>query len=208
MLRSRLTGQEQLANTGKPAPLVGSWPRASNGCTYMSFSDTNYPGPGGIFDVEINDLPNSRHIFLHPGLSNHNTYGVMVPPDGHFRTFSLQKNAAMLQQLQSSILQKPDRTRPDGQVHLTPLGTKQQDGITLFGQKSEVTSNSGDKRTEEMWHSDLGIVVISKTVWSSEDKESVVTVTDIHRTEPDPKLFEIPEGYQETSVAPAQLKSR
>jgi len=167
--------------------------RASNGSTYMTFSDSHFPGPGGIYRIEIDDLPNNRHITLHPGRSSNSYY---LGPLGNARTFTLQSNARMLQQLQDSYLQRPDRTKPDGQAHETALGVKQQEGLTLFGHRSEFTSTKGETRTDEMWDSDLGVVVTLKDVVPAEAKESVFSVTDIRRVEPDQKLFEIPEGYR------------
>jgi hypothetical protein len=108
---------------------------------------------------------------------------------------SVQRNHDMLQQMQDSYIERPNRPKPDGQAVETALGIKQQDGITFFGHKSEFTSTSGNKRTDEMWDSDFGIVVSLKSIWPQEGKELSRTVIDILRQEPDPKLFEIPAEY-------------
>jgi hypothetical protein len=108
---------------------------------HMSFSKPAFPGPGGTFRTEIDDLTNNRHITLYPGNFTHDA--ITAPPGGHLRTRSLQKNAEMLLQLQDSFAQRPDRSKPDGQSHVVPLGTNQQAGMMLFGHKSEFTSAKG-----------------------------------------------------------------
>ena len=175
--------------------------RASDGSTYMSFSDNFFPGPGHVFRIEIDDQKNNRHLTLHPGFST-STYSTRTPANGHSRLFSIQQSAEMLTQIQDSYAQRPDRPKSDGQSHITALGTRNQDGMTLFGHKSEFTSTTGEKRIEEIWDSEFGIVVASKITWPTEDKEAITTVSDIHRIEPDPTLFQIPEGYRNPSVTP------
>jgi hypothetical protein len=179
---------------GESGTTSGFMARTSDGSTYMSFASPGYPAPGGTFRIEIDDLKKHRHITLYPGPTNH--YAATELTNGQDRIFSVQRYAQMLQQLQDSYLQRPDRPKPDGQSHVAPLGAKQQDGVTLYGHKSEFTSNKGEKRTQELWDSDLGIVVSTKAVWPSEDKETEMTVTDIRRVEPDPILFQIPQGYR------------
>jgi hypothetical protein len=177
-------------NNGKTITKTGIMARASNGSVYLSFASE-----GRAYRIEIQDVPNNRSITLYPSPPNY-TYHLLPFPGGHFRPISVQKNGEMLAELQESYLQRPNRARPDGQAVETSLGVKQQDGMTLFGHRSEFTSNTGNKRTEELWSSDLGIVVSLKTVWPSEGKDSETTVTDIRRREPDPKLFQIPEEYR------------
>jgi hypothetical protein len=182
------------STNGKTNTTSGIMARASDGSTYTSFSDPNYPTPDHVVSIEIDDLKNNRHIGLHPG-SNGRPF---IQPR-HYRTFSVQKNAEMMQQLQASFVERPDRAEADGQVHITSLGAKQQDGMTLFGHKSEFTSNKGDKRIQEIWWSDLGIAVTTQTIWPAENREYTVMVTDIQRTEPDPALFQIPENSRPPS---------
>jgi hypothetical protein len=177
-------------NNGKTITKTGIMARASNGSVYLSFA-----AAGRTYRIEIQDVPNNRSITLYSSPPNY-MYHLSPFPGGHFRPTSVQKNGEMLAELQESYLQRPNRAKPDGQSVETSLGVKQQDGMTLFGHRSEFTSNTGNKRTEELWNSDLGIVLSLKTIWSSEGNESETTVTDIRRQEPDPKLFQIPEEYR------------
>jgi hypothetical protein len=58
---------------------------------------------------------------------------------------------------------------------------------------------------DEMWDSDLGVMITAKDVWPVEAKESTFSVTDIRRIEPDQKLFEIPYGARpEVRIAPSE----
>ncbi len=177
-------------DNGKTIMKTGIMARASNGSVYLSFASA-----GRTYRIEIQDVPNNRSVTLYPSPPRY-TYHLSLFPGGHFRPTSVQKNGEMLAELQESYLERPNRAKPDGQAVETSLGVKRQDGMTLFGHRSEFTSNTGDKRTEELWNSDLGIVVSLKTVWPSEGRESETTVTDIRRQEPDPKLFQIPEEYR------------
>jgi hypothetical protein len=73
------------------------------------------------------------------------------------------------------------------------LGSKQENGMTLFGERAEFTLENGEKRTTEKWESDLGFDMSRITDWHGRTR--VWTVTDVERVEPDPTLFEIPKEY-------------
>lgn len=96
---------------------------------------------------------------------------------------------------------------PNNSWHLVPLGTKEQDGMRLYGQQTLMLA--GSKRFErEQWFSlDLcaRILHIQYPEDPADAKEATTytaTLTDIKRGEPDPKLFEIPDGYEQRPSKP------
>jgi hypothetical protein len=161
---------------GKTTTQTGIIARASNGSTYLSSTIQGQP-----YQTVISDVPNNRVITLLLPSPFQHQYLLRDPPGGHFTVISVQRRREMLQQMQDSYIERPNRPKPDGQAVEIALGVKQQNGITLFGHKSEFTSNSGSKRTDEMWNSDIGIVVGLKSVWLQEGKDYSRTVTDILR---------------------------
>jgi hypothetical protein len=75
--------------------------------------------------------------------------------------------------------------------------------MMIYGAIQEFTSDTGSKRTTEIWQSDLGIETSIK-LYSPEEKEVTGTLTNVRHEEPDSKLFAIPEGYVES---PATIPS-
>jgi hypothetical protein len=158
--------------------------RASDGSTYCA---TLTPD-GTPTKVDIDDLPNNRMITLYP--QNH-TYKLSTPQVGKFHTFSLEEVAKILEQLQEENAQGSERPP----LRLTSLGVKQEDGMTLYGQKTE--SHVGDNViTEEWWiSSDLFVKARLKQTQSTEEHVYFSVIRDVRRVEPDSTLFEIPKGY-------------
>jgi hypothetical protein len=104
---------------------------------------------------------------------------------------------------------QPDRaavSRATGlhrQIKREPLPAKSINGIYAEGVRTTITTPTGlegnDRpmvSVQEVWTSpDLKIIVLQ----TSEDEHSklhMVELTELNRTEPDPKLFQIPEGYK------------
>ena len=163
--------------------------RASNGSTYSASTAKG----GHTAHIRIEDVPNNRIIELSATPPNY-TYRFLEPSKGGCKTDSIESYRERLQRFQESYLQNPDREKPPGgHVHRVILGTKQEDGMTLFGERAEFTLANGEKRTTEKWESDLGFDVSRITDWHG--KTRVWTVTDIERVKPDPTLFEIPKEY-------------
>lgn len=83
------------------------------------------------------------------------------------------------------------------------LGIRDIEGIETHGTRDTTTINEGvfgnDRpfsMTREFWHSDkLGINLVSELTDPRIGKQ-VFTVTDVSFSEPDPKLFELPEGFE------------
>jgi hypothetical protein len=167
--------------------------RASNGNSYMAFlSPIGGPFPAGTpYQVMILDVVNQRIITLYPANRNYHLQHTKL------RTSSAHQYAQTLQNMQNSYAQNPDRIKPDGKNHDIALGAKQQDGMMIYGAIQEFTSDTGSKRATEIWQSDLGIETSKKTLYSPVGNEVTGTLTNVHREEPDSKLFAIPEGYVE-----------
>jgi hypothetical protein len=163
--------------------------RASNGSTYIASKAKD----GHPVWIHIEDVPNNRIIELSAQPPSY-TYRFVEAPKGGFWIDSIDSYRERLQRFQDSWVQNPDRDEPPGgRVHRIIFGTKQENGMTLFGETAEFTLENGEKRTEEKWESDLGLTVSRITDWHGETR--VRTVTDVERVEPNPILFEIPKEY-------------
>ena len=162
--------------------------RASNGSTYRASTAKD----GHTAQIHIEDVPNNRIIELSAQPPNYTYRFIEAPKRGLFAD-SIDSYRERLQRFQNSYIQNPDRDKLDGHVHRVILGTKQENGMTLFGERAEFTLENGEKRTTEKWESDLGFDMSRITDWHGRTR--VWTVTDVERVEPDPTLFEIPKEY-------------
>jgi hypothetical protein len=162
--------------------------RANNGSTY----DQSKSREGSFVHTFIVDIPNNRRIEL-TGLPLSHTYRIQTS-DRKIYTCTLEEYRATLQRLQESFRDRPDRDKPNGSHHHEiPLGTRQQDGMTVFGSRDEIVLSTGEKRIVEDWQSDLGFAVTFAD--SSDTHPMVRTLTNVRHVEPDPKLFDIPAEY-------------
>lgn len=162
--------------------------RASNGSTYYATKAND----GHLMHIWIVDVPNNRRIELMPSPPSY-TYRLQAV-DRKIYTSTIEEYRASLQRVQESFRDRPDRDKPNGShQHEIPLGVRQEDGMTLFGNRDEITLASGEKRTVEAWQSDLGVA--ATWVDTGTATKTVRTLTNVHRVEPDPKLFEIPAEY-------------
>jgi hypothetical protein len=159
--------------------------RASNGSIYLGCSGAN----DRLSSVEISDVPNNRLIsfFIPPSDTPDHTYRLSTPRDGKFKTVAAEDIRAQLHHAQGIC-------SCDGQPS-SSLGEKSNDGLTLFGFRTEQTYKDGSKRITEYWESDLGVVVSRKDMGPQAGEEHSYVVTNIRREEPDPSLFEIPKEY-------------
>ena len=90
-----------------------------------------------------------------------------------------------------------------GSVQREELGRKTIDGVDVIGSREITTINAGavgNEKTEavvkEFWYSPhLGINVITKRFDPRHGVQNFV-VSNINQSEPDPKLFQPPEGYR------------
>ena len=80
---------------------------------------------------------------------------------------------------------------------VTPLGTRRVSGLETIGSREiRHAPETGDVREMESWFSvDLGLAVLMTERGAVRGDETEVMLTEILRSEPDPSLFRIPEGY-------------
>jgi len=78
------------------------------------------------------------------------------------------------------------------------LGIREIEGVPAHGMRQTQTVTDGGKEvviTDEYWYSqELRVNVMIKHS-DPREETSTLTLTQVTRTEPDPKFFEIPEGY-------------
>jgi len=84
------------------------------------------------------------------------------------------------------------------------LGVNEMQGLPVHGIR-EVQAIPGENKetviTDEYWYSqDLRINMMIQHV-DPRERTVLLTVTQVTRTEPDPALFEIPEGYKPARAA-------
>jgi hypothetical protein len=159
--------------------------RASNGSTYMAIL-----GPEGTpTRIEIDDVPNNRMVTT----SSDHTYVVSTPQGGSFQLYSAQEFTSGLLAIHGRDVWR------DSSFHLSPLGVKQEDGMTLSGQKIEFLTQVTD-----VWFStDLCVRAIETQSHPFEESayEYTAVLTEVRREEPEPKLFMVPDGYQQIAAA-------
>jgi hypothetical protein len=164
--------------------------RASDGSTYVASRSSD----GRAIRITIDDVPNNREIVLMPSPPSY-TYRLVPPPGGSFRTDTIENYRQQLQQCQKSFVQLADIDKQSGSQHAVSLGVRQQEGMTLFGRRDDLTSATGEKSSTERWDSDLGLALSIKRTVAATGKVSSWSVTELYRIEPDPTLFEIPADY-------------
>lgn len=91
------------------------------------------------------------------------------------------------------------------------LGTNTIEGMNVAGTKETVTVNAGvlgnDRplaSTREFWYSAELETNLAVTRIDPREGKQVVKLVELSRSEPDPRLFEIPDGY---SVRDARVQS-
>ena len=162
--------------------------RASNGSTYDATKATD----GHLVHITIVDVPNNRRIELMPSPPS---YTYWLRETGRVRTSTVEEYRTILQRLQDHFLQNPDRDKAEdgSHRHQIALGVREGNGMTLFGNREEINLASGEKRIVEAWQSDLGVAATFAEKGTA--TQTVRTLTNLRRVEPDPKLFEIPAEY-------------
>jgi hypothetical protein len=179
---------------GKTSMETSVLARSSDGSLYFSrFAE-------GIvkYSVTIEDVPNHRSIRINP--RNH-TYFIQPLSPGPILTVDQEKTS--LQQMQQAKAYD-GQTKPIGNsentIRNTALGTREENGFTLYGRQSETVMQTGFRILIEQWEADLGVVVRSSSLQSGTvDHQETQIVTDLRREEPDATLFRIPDGYTEVS---------
>lgn len=163
--------------------------RSSNGSVYRAHQQD-----GKARWIEIIDVPNERRISLTMATNRCTVTPLRGPQSCAVRTVAQQR--AVLERFQVSIEKGFDRKGPEISKHETALGTRVEDGMTVLGQHYVHTRNSDGSIVSDgdTWQTDLGFVV-SQTFREIERKRtSTSELKDIHRVEPDSKLFQLPEA--------------
>ena len=139
-----------------------------------------------LAQIDIDDVPNNRMITLN---ALNRTYSLSKPQGGQFHTLSVQQVTELLQKEQDLNAHGVERSPL---LRVTALGVRQENGMTLYGQKHEY--KVADKPIQESWvSSDLCVRASSKqTNLSSLSYDGAIR--EVRREEPDPKLFKIPKG--------------
>jgi hypothetical protein len=162
---TRIYASPGVTTTGKIA-------RASNGSWFIE----QFNAKGIPQYITIKDVPLQRMItlFVRP-----KQYAISVMNPINFKTYSAQE---WLDVLHGSHNKSPGPSE---------LGAKVEAGTTLFGYS--LTFNN--QITESWEAADLGTTYSYRTTSLQGEPQMNFTLTNIRREEPDPTLFEIPDGY-------------
>jgi len=166
------------------------------------------PGPvvaqafDGLITVMINDPVALKSYILHP---HDKTAQERDAPELAQRTMATKSTM----EIRPAPLD-PDRPRLE---HSTEdLGTQTIDGLEVVGTKVTTTYPTGFEgndrpfsSTRETWCSvDLRVIIVNK-IDNPESGQSVIRLTNIDRSEPDPSLFQVPLDYTITPMATRTL---
>jgi hypothetical protein len=196
------TATKTLYESSHDRPLVWQIARASDGSIYSGA----FGYDGRLVSVEIEDVPNNRRIFYFaPRPRNYDhTYAQYTPTDGFF-TESIEQERGRLRKNQQHWAENPDLEKNNHRTHFIPLGERPGNGMVLFGVRLETTYENGEKRINERWESDLGLMMSSANSGPGEGHDSHWVVTNLRREEPDPSLFRIPKEYLADPVLDANV---
>lgn len=200
LLAHPFTATKTLYGDSYAPPLVWQIARASDGSVYYGA----YGSDGRLFSVEIENVPNNRRIFYfvsRPNDYNH-TYTQSTPTHG-FSKVSIDQVRERLRRNQQHWAEDPDLEKNNLHSHFIPLGERPGEGTTLFGVRVETSYENGEKRINERWESDLGLMMSSTNTGPGEGHDSHWVITDLRREEPDPILFQIPKEYLSDPVLDA-----
>lgn len=119
--------------------------------------------------------------------------------------------------VQNRIAQAPRLTTPpvsrlnQSNFQIEDLGTKNIEGVEAVGRRTTRTIPAGQEGndqpitiTHESWTSPELRVTIQENDDDPRSGTTTMELTDIDRNEPDPRLFQAPEGYTVREIEPAQ----
>jgi hypothetical protein len=143
--------------------------------------------------VMIFDCPGGTKIQLQPGMqiARVTKQAPGVSPNGSARPYS-----AIVTQLLTG--------KPQPNILVEDLGSREIEGLsargvrlTIRGTESDGEWNGKPIRITETWASDdIAATILEIRADPKTHMEDINTLTDIKRVEPDPSLFEIPQGYK------------
>ena len=157
----------------------------------------------GLISIEISDPVALKRYFLHP---QNQAAQESDATDLAQRTVARTNSV----QMRPAVPLDPDRPRLENSTE--DLGTQTIDGLEVVGTKVTTTypiGFEGNDRafssTRETWCSvDLQVIVLTK-IDNPESGQSLIRLTNIDRTEPDPSLFQVPPDYTITPMATRTL---
>lgn len=181
---TRRTGREARETRGRMA-------RNAEGSTYVELAEED----GSVAKILILDVPHRREIVLDVPCR---CYRVRTAPELAARSVTA---GWMLEQLGQAAEQK-DASRHEvvngSDRTVTSLGTRRVSGLETIGTREVRRAITGARAEREMesWFSvDLGLAVLMTEREVIRDNMTEVLLTEVLRSEPDPALFRIPDGY-------------
>ena len=171
--------------------------RNSEGSTYVQLVDRESKE---LAEVLIFDVPGRRELVLN---MRSRTYRVIAAPALAGRQPPIDFVA---DQLRAGMAERDSSVRSvKNGVEFTwkGLGVRRVGGLETIGSR-EVRrplaavgeSSDGPAEVDERWISvDLGIAVLESRHDPLRDEDTEVSLTEVLRTEPDPRLFTVPQGF-------------
>jgi hypothetical protein len=159
---------------------AGTVARRSDGSTYVELGST----PGNVI-ILIMDVARQRAIELYP-LQHRFTISFLPQLKAQTRP------PGYVQQYLGSVGKAGSKRSLDGGGEITTVGRREIDGVEAVG----FLEKRADGRTSERWYAPtLDVNLELKQYQPVEGIESTIQIQRVQLGEPDPKLFEIPEGY-------------
>jgi hypothetical protein len=197
-----------IANAPFSLTLVAEWSRSGSGGTFTLTNQRRIlrDGHGRIYQERRLLVPKGSNI-----KSEMDVFQIMDPTQHTWLNCGPRQKICELlpYRMRTDMNYAPtlgaSGSLPDGKGsrQVENLGVSSTSGVNVTGYRETVTLNPGvmgnDQPmviTREFWFSpQLQINLISKVDTPTTGKQ-VFTVTDLTTSEPDPKFFEVPEGYQ------------
>ena len=168
----------------------GRMARNADGSTYLEMGGED----GTVAKILILDVPQRREIVLDVRCR---CYRVRAAPELVAQSLT---PGWMLEELEQAVENK-DASRHElkhgNDRTVTSLGTRRVSGVEAVGRReARRIPETGAVREMESWFSvDLGLAVLITERGAVRGDETEVLLTEILRSDPDPSLFQIPEGY-------------
>jgi hypothetical protein len=156
----------------------GTIARRSDGSVYFEMKSVDGKGTVVIYDMR-------QHR------------GIQLYPEAHvytFFSFDLKPQTLPPGYVQSflSSVEAPGSKRTSGDSEITTIGVREMEGLQTVG----YLQTTAQGRSFEHWYSPtLGFNVVSKGYQPADGVKLETHIQQIQLREPDPKLFEIPDGY-------------
>jgi hypothetical protein len=103
-----------------------------------------------------------------------------------------------------SVIQDVDKRNSPGGTTTEDLGRKTVAGVVTVGTRTTDVRSIG-KLVREVWFSDDLKIAVTDTFTKPRGQQNTIEIRDITLAEPDPSLFEPPQGYTVKDEAPFQF---